>query len=113
MTYPWAHLIDKAWDRFVAKLDARDPMGCWLWTGARTCGQGNTAPYGKFGITQKITMQAHVFICVAAGITVPGDSRDHLCGNTLCQNPLHIEPVTPRENSLRRWRSTPSLRRVA
>lgn len=109
MTYPWLHLIDAAWPRFVAKLDtSRGPCGCWLWLGAKTRGKGNKVWYGKFhvgrvdGVDYKVN--AHIFIAAAIGEAQPGMHRDHECLNTLCVNPFHCETVTPTENSLRRLR---------
>lgn len=114
MTYSWAHLITGAWSRFIAKVHAPDALGCWIWTGAKSRGKGNRAYYGSFTIAPGITVRAHIFACAAAGFGRPGEHRDHfVCGNTLCVNTAHIEPCTPRENSLRRWRSTPTWRKAA
>lgn len=105
MTYAWLteEVIDRAWARFVAKVSAFDPLGCWLWTGAKSRGQGNTAWYGSFKVEWR-GVRAHIFAAAAAGLDVPsGHHRDHTCRNTLCVNPAHLEPVTPTENNLRRW----------
>jgi hypothetical protein len=99
----WESLVDAAWSRFIAKVDVRDPLGCWTWTGARSRGRGNTAWYSSFNVGQRTVVRAHIFVCVAAGYAVRGLHVDHLCGNTLCVNPVHLEPVTPTENALRRW----------
>ena len=104
MSYPWEHLIDRAWDRFASKLSAAEPLGCWPWLGGTSHGAGNTAPYGSFWVGEGFTVRAHIFASVAAGIICPtGHHRDHTCRNTLCCNPAHHEPVTPSENSRRRW----------
>lgn len=104
MSYPWAHLIDSAWERFVAKIEALDPLGCWIWTGARSRGQGNTAWYGSFNVGEGFIVRAHIFAAAAAGEATPGMHRDHfVCGNTLCANPAHLQEVTPAVNSFRRW----------
>jgi hypothetical protein len=115
MNYPWSHLIDYAWPRFIKYVDAREPLGCWPWLGGKSSGQGNKAPYGTFNIytpEASFAVRAHIFSCEAAGLDIPkGFHRDHLCVDTLCVNSLHFEATTPRENSLRRWRNTPTWRR--
>lgn len=105
MTYRWSHLIDTHWDRFAAHIDAPGPFECWCWKGAKSIGgqknKTNHAPYGTFTIDRKLgfVVRAHIFMLEAAGIFVPpGWHRNHTCHNTLCLNPLHIEPVTAEEN---------------
>lgn len=104
----WAReaLIDAAWDRFVAKVDARDPLGCWFWTGATRRGGGKSpgSPlYGAFWFDGGMRV-AHIFMAIAAGLVwALGLHLDHTCCNSLCVNPLHLEPVTCAENNRRRW----------
>lgn len=47
--YAWAHLVDKARERFDAFVEVQ-AGGCHLWTGARSRGSGNTAWYGSFNV---------------------------------------------------------------
>jgi len=102
-------------ERFMEKVDKRggfpaspyawdESMGeCWNWTAARRGMKGTCAhEYGAFRMNQK-QMYAHragyeIFI----GPIPEGLSLDHLCRNTLCVNPSHMEPCTLRENQLRR-----------
>ena len=103
MTYHWTAHLDAAWPRFVAKLDtSRGPDACWLWTGAGSHGQGNTADYGSFKLAGQ-GLRAHIVMAVYAGVHVPGLTIDHRCDVPRCCNPAHFENVTRRENSLRRW----------
>lgn len=45
---------------------------------------------------------AHIFVFrLAGGVCPPGLLHDHLCRNRACVRPSHVEPVTPRENTLR------------
>jgi len=84
--------------RFFAKVDVgNSPAGCWMWTGGASDG------YGTFRIGSRM-LKAHVVayeLCV--GPIPAGTQLDHLCRETLCVNPLHLEPVTRGEN-LRRGR---------
>ena len=76
---------------------------CWEWTAARRGMKGTPAyEYGAFRMNGK-QMYAHragyeIFIGpIAEGLTL-----DHLCRNSLCVNPAHMEPCAIRENQLRR-----------
>lgn len=84
------------WDRFFRYVEKLG-NGCWLWTG----GHGR---YGYFSFGCR-NIAAHRFVYRAWPTTpqIPDDKPqiDHLCRNTLCVNPDHLEPVTNKENSLR------------
>ena len=76
-----------------AEVDAA--TGCWLWT-AWTDRDG----YGR--ITVGIPRSAHRVAWEEFRGPIPaGLHIDHLCRNRRCINPDHMEPVTPRENTLR------------
>lgn len=94
--------------RFLDKIERRED-GCWMWTGAR--GGRASHQYGKIWAGRRS----------AAGHPVPDQASrvayelfvgrlrddleiDHLCRNTLCVNPAHLEAVTRKENQ-RRGRS--------
>lgn len=74
--------------------------GCWLWKGYRQKRNG-VAAYGGFRFSdpnkrwQLVHRWAYEY-CVGQipyGLTI-----DHLCRNTGCVNPNHLEAVTNREN---------------
>lgn len=97
---PIPPMSEKDIRRFWAKVEKTD-QGCWLWTGALTCG------YGAFGIGRKMYRAHRVAYTLQHG-PIPGelDDMDHLCRVSRCCNPDHLEPVTHGEN-LRRgnWTS--------
>lgn len=84
--------------RFWAKVDKQDK--CWIWKGTITpLGYGNWT-WREDGLFH--TDSAHHFAFVRSGREIPeGYHLDHLCRNRSCCNPDHLEPVTPRENTLR------------
>lgn len=82
--------------RFWFYVGPGGPDDCWIWQGQLAYG------YGVFSNGRRGGYAAHRFsyeLCVAP---IPeGLQLDHLCRNPPCVNPLHLEPVTPRENTLR------------
>jgi hypothetical protein len=72
---------------------------CWIWiANTRTVGG---PPYGRFFDGDRM-VQAHRFSYqISIGPIPDGHQIDHLCRNTLCVRPDHLEPVTQRENVLR------------
>lgn len=82
---------------FWSKVRA-DESGCWLWTAAL-----HATGYGKFGVWKiRRTVGAHRYAYEHLIGPVPaGLQLDHLCRVRHCINPLHLEPVTHRENGLR------------
>lgn len=70
---------------------------CWLWMGAK-----NPSGYGYIGgphqsmlLVHRVSYERHV------GPIGDGLHLDHLCRNRACLNPLHLQPVTATENTLR------------
>lgn len=90
-------------ERFWAKVNLDGPIGllgtpCWVWTEG-TYGSGE---YGRFylqGGTRSISAHKYSYLLVSE--LPEGLVLDHLCRNTLCVNPEHLEAVTQQENVLR------------
>lgn len=86
-------------DRFWEKVEKGD--GCWLWTGARSRRNG----YGFFRVSTHAPDGSRFAHRVAYELTVgpipDGLQIDHLCRNTGCVRPDHLEAVEPRTNTLR------------
>jgi hypothetical protein len=76
------------------------PSGCWQWIGAKQQQQvGKGQPvYGSFR-----SELAHRWAYRVAHGKIPrGLVVDHLCKNSLCVNPYHLEAVTQKANNTRR-----------
>lgn len=71
-----------------------DENGCWVW-------QHGRAVNGKYGRTKSKHYSHRVYYEKFVGPIPKGLSLDHLCQNTLCCNPDHLEPVTKGENNRR------------
>ena len=93
-----------ALDRFMPKSIEDPETRCWVWIAAR-----NPKGYGRFhtGLWRPtgtpILVMAHRWSYEHFIGPIPkGLQIDHVCGNTSCVNPLHLEPVTDKENKRRR-----------
>lgn len=84
-------LIDRLADKFVFS-----PSGCWDWTANK-----QRTGYGHITIDKKACLAHRVMYEFLIGPIPDGLTLDHLCRNTSCVNPKHLEPVTLRENLLR------------
>lgn len=88
--------LDLRFQRNITKPDGDD--GCWVWTGDKW------GLYGRFNIGsgRGRAHSAHRWAYERFVGPIPeGMTIDHLCRNTLCVNPLHLEPVTLQVNILR------------
>jgi hypothetical protein len=85
-------------ERFWPKVDRRGPGECWPWLAGKSHGYGVISAGGRYGRR----LPAHrVAYEALVGPIPPGLVIDHLCRNTACCNPAHMEPVTAGENVLR------------
>ncbi len=73
--------------------------GCVLWIGNVSHGG-----YGQVNINKRQTYAHRAAYECRYGPIPEGLQLDHLCRTRCCINPAHLEPVTPKENSVRRTR---------
>lgn len=82
-------------ERFWSKVEKTD--GCWNWMANK-----DRNGYGRFWPTGRQTAMAHrVSYELMVGPIPAGLQIDHLCRNTSCVRPDHLEPVTRTENMRR------------
>lgn len=78
--------------RFDTRYEV-DPNGCWIWTGAT-----DRHGYGLFSINGTLRAAHRYAYARQNGAIPPELVLDHLCRNTRCVNPAHLEAVTSGEN---------------
>ena len=88
-------LTDKQVALFWSKVDKNGPLGCWVWTKSTVVG------YGKFYLNQSKHWAHRLSYELVRGAIPDGLHLDHLCRNTICVNPDHLDPVEPAINNLR------------
>lgn len=75
--------------RLLSFTDRPKGDGCWEWCGAVLKG------YGAFTVRRGRQIAAHRAVYLVTKGHIPaGMVLDHLCRNTRCVNPGHLEPVT-------------------
>jgi hypothetical protein len=97
MTQPVRAYAEDVLDRFVAKVNIAE-SGCWEWTGWT-----NGAAYGKFYAGKsEPKAYAHRWLYERVVGPIPeGLTIDHLCRNTMCVNPDHLDVVSQAVNIAR------------
>jgi hypothetical protein len=94
MGKPWKTIHDVL-ERLVICEPTTLDTGCWEWPGATGSGYGRTWLGGKLQLVHRL-VYVHFRGEVGAGLEM-----DHLCRNTSCANPWHLQAVTHLENLMR------------
>lgn len=92
VTYDRGSAAERLWRR-VQRTDT-----CWLWTGALM----NGGYPGTIRDGERRVMAHRLAYELAHGPIPDGLELDHLCRVRRCVRPSHLEPVTPRINTVRR-----------
>lgn len=91
----------KIFERFAKYVEVTN--SCWFWLGARINRNSRLyRDYGQFRVHNGKRILAHVYsyeLFVRPKSYL--EELDHLCRNSQCVNPLHLEPVTHQTNVLR------------
>lgn len=84
---------------FWARVDVRGPDECWPWRKAVTsAGYGHMRPPDAPRRANKTVLAHRLAYEIANGAIGENLVVDHLCENTLCCNPAHLEAVTQATN---------------
>lgn len=86
---------DTPGNRALRRLIPDPETGCWNWTGSTDKGYGRINVNGKPVGVHRVMYEVHY------GQIPENLSIDHLCRNTRCANPDHLEAVTLAENTKR------------
>lgn len=81
-------------ERILKDIQKNDTTGCWNWLG-RVSGKRS---YPQISVGGRQTMVHRITYEELVRPLTPGETIDHLCRNSMCVNPEHLEPVSLREN---------------
>jgi len=97
LTRRWPAVANRTLLSFKSRIEP-GPNGCWNWTGPR----GGRGHYGSITLPGRRSAYAHRWAYEHYVGPIPdGLEIDHLCRNTLCVNPDHLEAVTHKVNMQR------------
>jgi hypothetical protein len=83
-------------ERFISKFECDGETGCWNWKAAIS-----KNGYGNFSVRHVVYYAHRIAYQLYVGPIPDGMTIDHLCRNTRCVNPAHLEVTSQRTNILR------------
>ena len=85
-------------ERLIDKTRFDLTSGCLIWEGTR---HSKTLGYGRICVEYKDRYAHRLMYEEMIGPIPDGYELDHLCRDTMCVNPLHLDPVTHKVNMSR------------
>jgi hypothetical protein len=79
--------------RILSKITTDDTTDCWNWNGYKREGYGRIQYKGTTHTVHRLMYKLH-----NNGIN-SNESIHHICANTLCVNPDHLQSISQRENT--------------
>lgn len=93
-------------ERFNRQYKVDEETGCWVWQKRGTGRQGlkgGRGGYPRFTMNNKMVAAHRYSYEKQFNVVLSSeDTLDHLCRNTLCVNPFHLEKVSLSENVSRK-----------
>lgn len=87
--------------RFWEKIQIDHTTGCWLWLAGTTVGYGSFHLRVRSGVWRHVLAHRHAFEALIGPVPKDRDLDHFRCDTRRCVYPLHLRPVTKRENVLR------------
>ena len=83
-------------DEILVQIELRSAKsddGCWIWQGAAKDNYPGVTINGQRRLAHRLSLEAFLRQPLGA------QPAHHICAVTMCVNPLHLQPVTTRENN--------------
>jgi len=92
------------YERLVANTEVDEATGCWVWKGSKRAHYPAISLRVKGRKTPRTVGAHRLMLEEYHDITFPHDEAAHLCNNSHCINPMHLEVQTKAANMADRWK---------